>query len=74
MPQLIKYKTDVRPYKNGEYYNRCTLYFKWLWFRWSIIYDLTMFDTFSVYTNHWDEMIKTKVKLPFSQVKQRKIF
>lgn len=70
---MTEYHTSPWHYKS-EGYVRCTLYFKWWFIRWSIIYDLTMFDDRCAYYDLWDDLIKNKSKIKLSAIKERRIF
>lgn len=62
----------------GEPYLRNRLHFKkkvfFWWVKFSIIYDLTMFQNWKSYQDNWDNMISTQGKIDPSAIKERIIF
>lgn len=74
---MTRYDIDYNIYK-GEDYLRCRLYFKkkilFWYYRFSIIYDLTMFDNWKAYQDNWDNMIRTQGNIIPSAIKERIIF
>ena len=71
---MTRRKTVSLSQYKGESFIRYRLYFKIWLFKWSIIYDLTMFDDWKSYTDLWDGMIKNRSKIKISAIKANKIF
>lgn len=71
--KLVSYKSKMRLHK-GESYQRFELTFKILWFKKTIIQDLTMFNDWKTYKEHWDYLIENKCKIPYKEIKSKIIF
>lgn len=76
--KLIAYHTEHKSYKD-DYYMRATLMFQIIVFgvykyQKNITYDVTMFEDFKSFKDDWSNMINQKIDVPYSLIKDNKIF
>lgn len=72
--QMTKWELIRNGDLRGELYREYKLYFKWFFIKWSIRYDLTMFDTWRVWEDHWTKTIESKGRIMLKAIEPKEIF